>query len=256
MTESFEKWAAIRGYSLEKTPDSYKSQATKSAWRAWRHQGRRVAELEAHNETRNIELLASVQQCAQLKAQLAEAGEQTPNAWRHPTALSAFITHEEKVADTYLAYKDFTIPLYTNPLVADCAGYREDLANFSRITQERVDDLKAQLADHKKLLLLAKDALVLSAETISAIETEVDGDTETLPVLMKAIAAIKDSKLVEGLILCDAEPVAHQYQYSYDINGDKQGNWPVEMHTHVSFSRGKPTSVASTPLYAPRRTEK
>lgn len=35
-------------------------------------QAERVAELEAHNETRNIELLASVQQCAQLKDNLAE----------------------------------------------------------------------------------------------------------------------------------------------------------------------------------------
>ena len=38
------------------------------------------------------------------------------------------------------------------------------------------------------------------------------------------------------------------YEYSYDLNGDKQGHWPVEMYTHVSFSRSKP-SVESTPLY-------
>ena len=44
------------------------------------------------------------------------------------------------------------------------------------------------------------------------------------------------------------EPVAWMYEYSYDLNGDKQGHWPVEMYTHVSFSRSKP-SVESTPLY-------
>ena len=44
------------------------------------------------------------------------------------------------------------------------------------------------------------------------------------------------------------KPVAWMYEYSYDLNGDKQGHWPVEMYTHVSFSRSKP-SVESTPLY-------
>ncbi len=33
---AFERWAAPRGYSLERTTDSYKSQGTKSAWRGWR----------------------------------------------------------------------------------------------------------------------------------------------------------------------------------------------------------------------------
>lgn len=31
----FEAWAEPRGYSLERTTDSYKSQGTKSAWRGW-----------------------------------------------------------------------------------------------------------------------------------------------------------------------------------------------------------------------------
>jgi hypothetical protein len=31
----FEKWAEPRGYSMERTTDSYKSQGTKSAWRGW-----------------------------------------------------------------------------------------------------------------------------------------------------------------------------------------------------------------------------
>lgn len=34
--EEFEKWAEPRGYSLERTTDSYKSQGTKSAWRGWK----------------------------------------------------------------------------------------------------------------------------------------------------------------------------------------------------------------------------
>lgn len=154
MTESFEKWAAIRGYSLEKTPDSYKSQATKSAWRAWRHQGRRVAELEAHNETRNIELLASVQQCAQLKAQLAET-----------EALE--ISHGERI---------------------------------EKLT---------------KLLLLVKDAL----ERLS-LYVAFNGDDWVKKEATEAIAAINDSKLVKGLILCDAEPVGEVE--AIDVDDDAQ----------------------------------
>jgi hypothetical protein len=32
---AFEEWAKPRGYSMERTTDSYKSQGTKSAWRGW-----------------------------------------------------------------------------------------------------------------------------------------------------------------------------------------------------------------------------
>lgn len=46
----------------------------------------------------------------------------------------------------------------------------------------------------------------------------------------------------------DVEPVAWMYEYSYDLNGDKQGNWPVEMQAQVSFSATKPDGVA-TKLY-------
>lgn len=60
----------------------------------------------------------------------------------------------------------------------------------------------------------------------------------------RAIESAVLSKLAEQA----GEPVAYMYEYSYDLNGDKQGNWPVEMHTHVSFSRTKPNCVSS-PLY-------
>lgn len=184
MTESFEKWAAIRGYSLEKTPDSYKSQATKSAWRAWRHQGRRVAELEAHNETRNIELLASVQQCAQLKAQLAET-----------EALE--ISHGERI---------------------------------EKLT---------------KLLLLAKDALE-DRITITTPSGKVTAPLSALSTkAQEAIAAINDSKLVEGLILCDAEPVGEVE--AIDVDDDAQPSAWVCINTDIELG---------TPLYSPRRTEK
>ena len=118
----------------------------------------RVAELEAHNETRNIELLASVQQCAQLKA---------------------------------------------------------------------------QLADHKKLLLLAKDAL----EEIDTLLPCGIGNT--------ALAAINNSKLVERLILCDAEPVGEVE--AIDVDDDAQPSAWVCINTDIELG---------TPLYSPRRTEK
>ena len=59
------------------------------------------------------------------------------------------------------------------------------------------------------------------------------------------------TKFAEALVAelaKENKPVAWMYEYSYDLNGDKQGHWPVEMYTHVSFSRSKP-SVESTPLY-------
>lgn len=44
------------------------------------------------------------------------------------------------------------------------------------------------------------------------------------------------------------EPIAWMRTYSYDLNGDKQGNWPIDMHTSVAFVETKPDCEA-TPLY-------
>ena len=77
---------------------------------------------------------------------------------------------------------------------------------------------------------------------------------EHVPVDMGIRYSFSDAHLIDFAEALVAElakenkPVAWMYEYSYDLNGDKQGHWPVEMYTHVSFSRSKP-SVESTPLY-------
>lgn len=60
-----------------------------------------------------------------------------------------------------------------------------------------------------------------------------------------ALIAQTEAAVLKKLTEQNMEPVAWMYEYSYDLNGDKQGNWPVEMHTQVSFSLTKPDGVAS-----------
>jgi hypothetical protein len=48
--------------------------------------------------------------------------------------------------------------------------------------------------------------------------------------------------------LSEMEPVAYRYEYTSDLNGDKQGNWPVELITHVRFSSTKPDCDVTMPL--------
>lgn len=62
---------------------------------------------------------------------------------------------------------------------------------------------------------------------------------------VREIEAAILSKLAEK----SEDPVAWMNEYSYDLNSDKQGNWPVEVHTQVSFSSTKPDGVAVSKLY-------
>lgn len=136
-------------------------------------------------------------------------------------------------------------------------SYKEDdadyvIANLNRaneILRARVAELEAQLAETEaleishgeriekltKLILLAKDALI----------TNIVGTGGRTPKAHEALAAINDSKLVEWLIRCDAEPVAYADLYGNVIRKDTK-----------EFGRNVLTNDFSRPLYAPRRTEK
>jgi hypothetical protein len=76
---------------------------------------------------------------------------------------------------------------------------------------EKIISLEKQLAEREKLLLLAKEALA-SASTFGGFLSS---------VAEKAIAVINDSKAIEGLVLCDAEPVGKytgtEGEYGYQI---------------------------------------
>ena len=61
-----------------------------------------------------------------------------------------------------------------------------------------VTTLEEQLANHKRLLLLAKGALEFFWRDVSMNEYAFEK-------LEEALSAINDSKLVEGLVLCDAD---------------------------------------------------
>lgn len=98
------------------------------------------------------------------------------------------------------------------------------------------DSLQKQLAEAHKLLLLAKGALESANECIGLYSHPGS------KLVMEALAAIDDSKLVEGLILCDAEPFCTYY----DIDGTIGICRP-----DIEVPHG-----AEVPLYAPRRTEK
>ncbi len=109
----------------------------------------------------------------------------------------------------------------------------EQAERFEREWYLRGDELD----EAKNLLLLAKDVL----EWVNNHSPEVSG----LKRVQEALDAIDDSKLVEGLILCDAEPVAYADLYGNVIRKDTK-----------EFGRNVLTNDFSRPLYAPRRTEK
>lgn len=106
----------------------------------------------------------------------------------------------------------------------------EQAERFEREWYLRGDELD----EAKKLLLLAKDALEKVREVTGS-------NTFAHNYADEALAAINDSKLVEGMILCDAKPVAYQ-------EGNPDGIW------FVAFSINE--KAPQVPLYAPRRTEK
>jgi hypothetical protein len=78
---------------------------------------------------------------------------------------------------------------------------------------DRWKKVEAQLAEKDKLLLLAKDALT---KVLAWVDDCADTSPEYCfdPVEIQAndaIAAIADSKLVEGLILCEKKEVVYKY---------------------------------------------
>lgn len=120
------------------------------------------------------------------------------------------------------------------------------------ILRARVVELEEQLDTHKKLseaaisdnarwvetltkkLMLAKEALA-SASTFGGFVNA---------VAQKALAAINDSKMVEGMILCDAKPIGEIE--AIDVDEDAQPSAWIRINTDVELG---------DQLYAPRRTE-
>ena len=107
----------------------------------------------------------------------------------------------------------------------------EQAERFEREWYLRGDELD----EAKNLLLLAKD-VIENAVVMVAHQDNID-------YLQEALATINDSKLVEGLILCDAEVVCWNNQE--DDLSDSAFEWDKDVSTGHT-----------TPLYAPRRTEK
>jgi hypothetical protein len=121
--------------------------------------------------------------------------------------------------------------------------------------QASLCDMVSQISVEKptldKLLLLAKEALV-SASTFGGFVNA---------VAQKAIAAINDSKAVEGLILCDAVPRAWQRKWFADGEEPKKernANGRLVLPSRFKFRPLTEIVVFKddVPLYAPRRTEK
>lgn len=92
-----------------------------------------------------------------------------------------------------------------------------------------------------KLLLLAKDALQSELKAFGIVPVQL-AHTKT----QEALSAINDSKLVEGLILCDAEPVAK-------LVNDRYGNFvQIQWREGYFGEAGGSFHLPATP----RRTEK
>ena len=84
--------------------------------------------------------------------------------------------------------------------------------------------------------------MILSDEEIGKITEQCQGADWTYQLVRGVEAEILDRLKAQ-------KPVAWVYEYTYDLNGDKQGNWPVENHTSVCFCETKPNLVAAIPLY-------
>lgn len=105
-----------------------------------------------------------------------------------------------------------------------------------------------ELNEAQKMLLLAKEALA-SASTFGGFVNA---------VAQKAIAAINDSKAVEGLILCDAVPRAWQRKWFADGEEPKKernANGRLVLPSRFKFRPLTEIVVFKddVPLYAPRR---
>lgn len=144
-------------------------------------------------------------------------------------------------------------------------SYKEDDADYIIANLNRANEilrasvriqLEAQLAETEalevahgeriekltKLLLLAKDVIEKAAA--------MTGHPDVFNYLQEALAAINDSKTVEGLILCDAEPVATQWQHE-----DTGRTGFIESHLQGDFFKMNRRLHKCAELYAPRGTE-
>jgi len=113
----------------------------------------------------------------------------------------------------------------------------------------RVAELEDQLAEKDKLLLLAKEAL---EKFIDSHEECSDADEYTAQMVsmddyheaQEALAAINDSKLVEGLVICDAKPTGVVTKHTGSLRDMAIIVWHQDQ------------PAEGTELYAARRTDK
>lgn len=66
------------------------------------------------------------------------------------------------------------------------------------------DKVTKQLAEHKKIIALAREAISYALRK----DYNCNGITCTKK-LEEALAAIDDSEIIKGLVLCDSEPLTH-----------------------------------------------
>lgn len=111
--------------------------------------------------------------------------------------------------------------------------------------EKRVAELEAlRLKDTERLKTLGEKVLALEQQNL-ALAAAIEEKNAALISLEEAIAAINDSKMVEGLILCDAEPIGEIEVI--DVDEDAQPSAWIRINTDVELG---------DQLYAPRRTEK
>ena len=109
--------------------------------------------------------------------------------------------------------------------------------------------LEAELAVMRLQLAMAREALEISNIGMCGVGVPHAGERRLLQDCVdntrKAIAAIDDAKLLEGYVLCDAEPRSYLYKHNSDFgNGTIWSNRP----THNGQD-----ALESLPLYARRK---
>jgi DnaJ-domain-containing protein 1 len=113
----------------------------------------------------------------------------------------------------------------------------------SEEAQEKIFELREELAVMCLQLALAREALQSSQAFVesSANAKLLSGWGDQLDKAEAALAAIDDAKLLEGLVLCDAEPRAWSWE-----NKNVKGNWYLTW-------REPEDGFNKTPLYARRK---
>jgi len=113
--------------------------------------------------------------------------------------------------------------------------YQREESFHENHMENRVAELEAQLAESQKIIVLARDALYLPCDRWNAIQFK---------IVKNAIKAIDDSKLVEGLVLCDAAPVGVVTKHTGSLKDMAIIVWHQDQ------------PAEGTELYAARRTDK